>query len=63
VTKLDYVTVREDGIRIAGEPPKKRLDSRLQKPAGAWSLRAAAPRKGAVGDWVQQIVLAPAEAR
>ena len=62
VTKLDYVTVREDGIRIAGEPPRKRLDSRLQKSVGAWSLRAAAPRKGADGDWVQQLVLAPAGA-
>jgi hypothetical protein len=62
VTKLDYVTVRKNGIRIAGEPPRKRLDSRLHKGAGAWSLRAAAPRKGADGGWVQRLVLAPAGA-
>ena len=59
VAGLNYVAVRQDGIRINREPPRKRLDSRAAKGAGAWSLRAAVPRKGPGGDWVQQLVLAP----
>jgi hypothetical protein len=62
VTKLDYVAVRETGIRVGGEPPRTRLDSRHEKTAGAWSLRASAPRKGPGGDWVQQLILAPSGA-
>jgi hypothetical protein len=62
VTKLDYVAVREAGIRIDGGPPRKRLDGRHGKTAGAWTLRASAPRKGPGGDWVQQLVLAPSGA-
>jgi hypothetical protein len=58
-TALSYATVREAGIRIGSEPPRKRLDSRLKSSAGVWSLRAAAPRKGAAGDWVQQLLLIP----
>jgi hypothetical protein len=57
VTSLNYAAVREDGIRIDSEPLRKRLDSHLHKSAGAWSLRATAPKKGPGGDWVQQIVL------
>jgi hypothetical protein len=59
VTDLSYPTVRDAGIRIGSEPLRKRLDSRRKSGAGAWSLRAAAPRKGPGGDWVQQLLLIP----
>jgi hypothetical protein len=56
---LNYAAVREIGIRINREPPRKRLDSRIKSGAGVWSLRAAAPRKEPGGDWVQQLLLVP----
>ena len=57
-TRLDYALVREEGILIGSEAPRRRLDARLAKGTGAWTLRASAPRQGP-GGWVHQLVLAP----
>jgi hypothetical protein len=59
--KLDFIALREVGLRIGSLEAKKRLDSRFasDKEWRMWAERPKAIKTGGQGVWVQQIVLHP----